>query len=165
MNTGNDEDWKTHTILQKQYKKSVRKTRRDARRRYCEEIESVSEVSRLRKVLEKDPQAKLETLKKPDGSYTTSKLKMLNLLVQTHFPDCDVIRPESETNENDRQRPTWERWNEAVITVTKDRVHWTISSFSPFKSLGPDGIYPILLQEGRDFIVSRLVNIYKASLA
>jgi hypothetical protein len=151
--------------LQKKYKKSVRKVKREAWQRFCEELESVSDVSRLRKALDRDPQAKLEVLKKTDGGFTASKLETLDLLVQTHFPDCVVAGIGGEEYEIEWSRPTWEKWDEAAKVVTKDRVYWAISSFSPYKSPGPDGIYPILLKEGGELIINRLVYIYRACLA
>ena len=164
-NTGMDEDWKEHSKLQKQYKKSVRKAKREAWQKFCEELESVSDVSRLRKALDRDPQATLEVLRKPDGGYTSSKMETLNLLVQTHFQDCNITGTGSVVDEQNRSRPTWERWQVAANTVTKDRINWAIASFSPYKSPGPDGIYPVLLQQGGEPIANRLVEIYRASLA
>lgn len=142
MNTGREEDWKTHALLQSQYKKSVKKTKSEAWGKYCEELERVSDVSRLRKALEKDPQARLEVLKKPDGQFTSSKLQTLDLLIQTHFPDCDTTVLDGEEEVQTCPRPTWERWNEADETVTEGKVYWALSSFSPYKSPGPDGIFP-----------------------
>jgi hypothetical protein len=49
--------------------------------------------------------------------------------------------------------------------VTYRRVEWTIDSFAPYKSPGKDGIFPALLQEGREIVIPYLVRIIRASLS
>ena len=44
------------------------------------------------------------------------------------------------------------------------RVRWALKSFNPFKSSGPDGIYPVLLQRAGDLIIRPLVRLARASL-
>ena len=44
------------------------------------------------------------------------------------------------------------------------RVTWALKSFYPFKSPGPDGIYPVLLQKGEQPIIWPLVRLARASL-
>ena len=43
-------------------------------------------------------------------------------------------------------------------------VNEAIKSFSPFKSSGPDGIFPALLQKGAEYIVPHLAVIFTACL-
>jgi len=56
-------------------------------------------------------------------------------------------------------------WQVAVRIVTYRRVEWTIDSFAPYKSPGVDGIFPALLQEGREILIPYLIKIYRACLA
>jgi hypothetical protein len=49
--------------------------------------------------------------------------------------------------------------------VTYRRVEWAIVSFAPNKSPGVDGIFPALLQEGREVVIPYLVRIFCAWLA
>ncbi len=63
---------------------------------------------------------------------------------------------------DDRVRPDWAP-GESIIST--DRVRWAVSMFSPFKSPGTDGIYPVLLQKSLDMIIDRVVTIFKACLA
>ena len=53
----------------------------------------------------------------------------------------------------------------AAGIITYSRVEWTISSFAPYKSLGMDGIFLALLQEGREILILYLVRIFRACLA
>jgi hypothetical protein len=39
-------------------------------------------------------------------------------------------------------------WELAAKVLYSNGVGWAIKSFEPYKALGTDGIYPILLQEG-----------------
>jgi hypothetical protein len=53
----------------------------------------------------------------------------------------------------------------ATTFVTHGRVAWAIDSFAPYKSPGMDGIFPALLQEGREALVPYLFRIFRACLA
>ena len=48
--------------------------------------------------------------------------------------------------------------------IARDRVKWAISSFEPFKSPGPDDIFPALLQNAGDILYEYLVDMYKNCL-
>jgi hypothetical protein len=54
-----------------------------------------------------------------------------------------------------------------VVTkvVTVRRVVWALESFVPYKSPGMDGIFPALLQEGREVLIPYLVRIFRTCLA
>jgi len=49
--------------------------------------------------------------------------------------------------------------------VTYRRVEWSIDSFAPYKSPGVDGIFPAMLQKGREVVLPYLVRIFCACLA
>jgi hypothetical protein len=49
--------------------------------------------------------------------------------------------------------------------ITYPRVEWAIDSFTPYKSPGMDGIFPALLQRGREILILYLVKIFRACLA
>jgi len=44
-------------------------------------------------------------------------------------------------------------------------VEWALDSFAPYKRQGADGIFPALLQEGREVLLPHLVRIFRACLA
>ena len=48
--------------------------------------------------------------------------------------------------------------------LTKDKIHWAIQSFSPYKSAGEDEIFPALLQKSIDIIWLRLQKLFRESL-
>ena len=49
-------------------------------------------------------------------------------------------------------------WLVAARIVTHRRAGWVIDSFAPYKSSGRDGIFPALLQEGREVLIPYLVG-------
>jgi hypothetical protein len=53
----------------------------------------------------------------------------------------------------------------AAKIVTYKRVWWAIDTFVPYKSPGMDGIFPALLQEGREVLIPYLIRIFHACLA
>lgn len=157
-------DWSAHAETQKEYKAAINEARLEEWQNFCEELENVSEVSRLRKALERDPRAKLEVLRKPDGDFTMSSEETLDLLIQTHFPECTIVTEVTEDT-SDRNRASAESFNYANQMVTREKVRWAIKSFSPYKSPGPDGIYPVLLQEGFEVLEDYIRVIYRACIA
>jgi hypothetical protein len=54
-------------------------------------------------------------------------------------------------------------WRVAARIITYRRVEWAIESLTPYKSPGMDGIFPALLQEGREILIP--VRIFRACLA
>jgi hypothetical protein len=56
-------------------------------------------------------------------------------------------------------------WRLAGKVVYPSGVEWAIKTFEPYKAPGIDGIYPILLQEGLEYLVGPLTKIFRASIA
>jgi hypothetical protein len=56
-------------------------------------------------------------------------------------------------------------WGVVVEVVTYRRVEWAINSFSPYKSLGVEGIFLALLQQGWRIVIPYLVKIFLVCLA
>ena len=136
----------------------IRTAKRDSWRKYCESLTEQSETSRIRKLLSKDP-IPLGMITKGDGTWTESSGEAIELLLQTHFPGClDVgtsidgytMNSDPTTNLSD--------------IVTQDRIIWAMGSFEPYKSPGPDGIYPKLIQEVLTELIPWLMDIYISSL-
>jgi hypothetical protein len=56
-------------------------------------------------------------------------------------------------------------WLVATRIITYRRVEWAISSFAPYKNTGLGGIFPVLLQKGREILIPYLIRIFRACLA
>jgi len=49
--------------------------------------------------------------------------------------------------------------------ISYDKLKWAVFSFQPYKSPGNDGIIPIMLQQGFELLVGKLLMLLRASLA
>ncbi|CAK1600286.1 unnamed protein product [Parnassius mnemosyne] len=163
MNTSMDEDWLLYKKAKSEYKKCIRYRRSIGWRKFCGNIETCKQANRIRNILAKQNTSGSMSLKKPDGSYSTSPDEAQRILIETHFPGCCVTQ---EANRHDDiLTSTAEDWNLAQRVVTMDKIHWAIHSFLPYKAAGPDGIFPALLQWGGKALIVRLAAIMRACLA
>jgi hypothetical protein len=53
----------------------------------------------------------------------------------------------------------------AAKVVTYRRMEWVIDSIVLFKSPGEDGIFPAVLQQGREILIPYLIKTFRAWLA
>jgi hypothetical protein len=56
-------------------------------------------------------------------------------------------------------------WRLAARVVAYRRVEWAVDYFALYKTPGMDGIFPTLLQEGREPVIPYLVRIFHACLS
>jgi hypothetical protein len=77
-----------------------------------------------------------------------------------------VLYPSKNNQHQNEQQEI--RWNKEDINleeiVNQQSITSAIKSFQPFKSPGPDNIYPALLQYGLEPLLPYLMNLYKSSL-
>jgi hypothetical protein len=92
-----------------------------------------------------------------------SEVETLELLLTTHFPNSEVTREFPAPAAALLARHS--NWRLAAQVVTCRRVEWAIDSFAPYKSLGMDGIFPALLQQGREAVTPYLIIIFCACLS
>jgi hypothetical protein len=108
-------------------------------------------------------------LKKLSGEHKMTGKETLEVLLQTHFPESNIINPQDECNPqnpiNLNQRATMGDWQTSNRIINYNRVSWAISSFDAYKSPGPDGIFPALLQQGKEDFVPVLGRLYRANLS
>ncbi|XP_043481640.1 uncharacterized protein LOC122510802 [Leptopilina heterotoma] len=159
--------WSDFTKMRDDYRNEVRKAKQDSWNAFCSSMKKGKETARLDKLLAKNPDAILGTLMLPDGTFSESDDGTLACLVQEHFPGFSrsgegTSDPEPPTNlPQDDYRS---RRQLANRIVTAERIRWATESFSPYKSPGPDGVYPVLLQRAIDEAVGPLVRLARASL-
>ncbi|XP_020296454.1 uncharacterized protein LOC109861288 [Pseudomyrmex gracilis] len=107
-------------------------------------IESVPEEFRLHRILSLDHCPQLGCLKLPTENVTEEATDTLKHLMEVYFPSFDhniqPCRPKPR-----EYKP--KDWRLAAEVVLPKGVEWAVKTFSPYKSPGPDGIYPVLLQE------------------
>ena len=151
----------------KAYKKACRQAKRKSWREFCESVDGCSATARMHKILSKDNQEQVCSLRLPNGDYTSDEASLLSHLLVSHFPNCSTVTDDSL---NTVEVKEISNFTEAVIDKSGDitnleNIRWAVNSFSPFKSPGPDGILPILLQEGIETLVYPLHVIFSSCLA
>ena len=157
------QDWETFKDTQRRYKSAIKSSKKKSWRRFCENVESVPQLSRFHKIIGKDPEAGVGSLLLPSGEFTSSDKEALKLLLETHFPGSK----ESEEMQQRRPptRPVRTDWRLASSIVKYDLTKWAVMSFSPYKSAGEDGVFPALLQEGQELVLLPMVRIFRSCLA
>jgi len=162
MRRKDSESWEAYKASKRELKKTLRHSKRESWRNFCSSVEGISEVCRLQKMVSKDPVASLGLIRKADGTMTESVGESLGTLMGAHFPES--FRSDNHWRSIHKIASREEK-SEAEGIVTLNGVRSAIKAFQPFKSPGPDGIFPALLQWGCDLIAPYMVNIFRACLA
>jgi len=109
---------------------------------FCSDIKKTTDVASLWKILSKTA-APLGYLQKANGSWSDSSKESLDLLLDGHPPE----RGAGEGIELD--------------PLLSDRnMKWSIHSFKPYKSPGPDGISPAHIQQAGQIAINWLKKIF-----
>lgn len=156
--------WDAYRTLLTTYSKEIRKAKRASWRKYCEEVEHTSDAARLYRSLKASHQNPVGTIEREDGSHTETGRETLEILLASHFPDS-VAAPTEARPDGQQWKARRGDWNCAKRLIEPNHVRWAINSFDAIKAPGPDGILPLLLQEGEDVLVPHLVAVFQASLA
>jgi hypothetical protein len=118
-------------------------------------------ATRLQKTLSKGHSNGLGQLKRADGSYTDNMEETHKILMKVHFPgsvvDHQTPAPAVEYKRDSRA------YSLSGKLFTADKVKWAVDKFGPFKSPGPDRIFPALIQKSLEIIGPYLGAIFRAS--
>ena len=112
-------------------------------------------MARFRRMLPKDPKI-LGFVQKTDGTWNASRKETLEVLLNTHFINC--VDPDSYPLGVADPICNAGMMSDLEEMITRNRVKWAINSFEPFKSSGPDGIFPALLQHVGNILHELLVS-------
>jgi len=138
-------NWQNYKNELVSYKKAIRKAKRTAWQTFCSDIEKTTDAARLRKILSKTA-APLGYLQKANGSWSDSSKESSDLLLDGHFPGSQQTGhpPEREAGDGIELDP-----------LLSDRNNkWSIHSFKPYKSPGPDGITPAHTQQAGQIAIN-----------
>lgn len=144
-----------------EYKLAIRSSKRASWRKFCEEISTLPEASRLQKALKRDRRVADSPLIKNDQNFTKSDEEALEVLLETHFPACTVTTLPPGEDEGDAASVSLGQSIPNGL-VTLEKIKYAAESFSPFKSAGLDNIFPALLQHGLEIISAFLYEIFVA---
>lgn len=155
-------DWNNFQEARRDFKKKLRQAKRESWRKFCTEINSAKETSRLNKILAKTTAPSLGCIRREDGSLARSAEEVADTMLRAHFPGCVV----GETKPLPiHHTPTETDWCTARRMITPHRTHMAVKNFAPYKSPGADGIHAALLQWGAEVLVTHLVDIFRGCIA
>lgn len=158
--------WEQYREALTTYNKAIRKAKTESWRRFCEGLNDTPSSARNHKILSKEREQELGSIKRPDGTFTQTRRETLEILAQAHFPGSAIIQGQFDSNPgNEIKRPHKENWQFAKSIITPDAIRGAIGSFKPFKSPGVDGVYPALLQVGLEALLPYLITLFRASIA
>jgi ribonuclease HI len=140
----------------REYKEEIKASKGKGWQKFCTEMNNMNQMARVQKVIKLGKRDEIGSLKDNEGKYTTTPEDTLKVLLEKHFPD-----KEETGNEPDIDTNTGIDNFDVFNSITLESVKSSIGSFKPYKSPGIDGIYPILLQKGIEFLGKYIVEIYR----
>ncbi|XP_073821437.1 uncharacterized protein [Musca autumnalis] len=151
-------DWDAYKEAFNKYNSEIKKAKRKSWVCFSESIETEKDITRFRRMLSKDPKS-IASIKREDGTWTNSDLETLDLLAATHFPNCaDVSDPQSDPII--RNAATVDRSDIEEI-ISRPKIAWDLNTFKPYKSPGPDGIIPAMMQNASELLIPSLEKLIK----
>ena len=106
-------------------------------------------TARLAKLMRRNETVQLSNVLRPNGEFTESSVETINCLLDTLSPgsrEVNCSKAAEEPNDNTAVSPTHDEIVSSICSLEK--MERAINEFLPFKTPGPDGIYPVLLQKG-----------------
>ena len=139
---------------------TIRKSKRESFREMVRETDSVPEMSKLNKILDRKDTSKLGFVIKSDGACTTSTGETLEVMMREMFPGSDPITElDARSDMEGDPRPI-----DPLEWVTNSRIKEAIKLFKPHKAAGPDGLRPIVLQHLPEKAITFLRLLYTACI-
>ena len=143
-------------IAKRRLRYLIRKSKRESFRDLVRETESVSEMTRLNKILDKKESSALGFVRKADGTSTSSTQETLEVMMEENFPGCvHITDMDTRSNMEGDPRPV-----EPLEWIDNHRVREAFKMFKPHKAAGPDGLKPIVLQQLPEKAITFLTNAY-----
>ena len=151
-------DWEAFKQAQLIFKNSVRKAKRDSWQLFTKSVNSHCATTQLAKIMRPNETVQVSNVLRPNGEFTEPSVETMNCLLDTLASvsrEVNSSKAAEEPNDNTAESP---RHNEIVSSICSlEKLKRAINGFLPFKTPGPDGIYPVLLQKGWNSIR----NIYQ----
>ena len=149
MKTKQEEDWEAQKLALFYFKKTIRRAKQNSWHSFVESRNSQTPTARLVKIIRSNETVHGSNVIKHNGEFTKSSLETLNYLL-------DISSPGSQQTENLATRngladnPFMKPEDTEMIAniCSFERMETAINQFQPFKAPRPDGLYPVLLQQG-----------------
>jgi hypothetical protein len=101
-------NWTDYKRTLNDYNKALRQAKAQSWRRHYEEIEKAPECARLQRILSKDGQSAVSSLRLENGEYTKTEQETLEELLRVHFPGSKIIlKPSGGWDSLALESPKW----------------------------------------------------------
>ena len=148
------------------FKNAVRKAKRDSWRLFTESMNSHCAAARLAKLMSRNETVQVSNVLRPNGKFTESSVETMNFLLDTLAPGSREVNcskaAEEPNNNNTAVLPTHDEIVSSICSL--ENMEKAINEFLPFKTPGPGGIYPVLLQKGWNSIRNIYQTIFQMCL-
>ena len=159
-----EKDWEAFKQAQSCFKYAVRKAKRDSWRLFTESMNSHCATARLAKLMRRNETVQVSNVLRPNGEFTKSTAETKNCLLGTLAPESREVSY-NQTAEEPHENIALTMDDEIVSSICSlEKMERAINKFRPFKTPGPDGIYPVLLQQGCNCIRNIYQNIFQTCL-
>ena len=146
------------------YKKELKKAQTESWQKFCSETDNLSAVAKLQRLMKMGKMADIGTLRRADGTFTTTTEETLSELIDTLIPSRDTDDITYDCNEFFTELNK-DLTQDDIDHIVNDRtIIAAVRGFKPFKAPGMDGIYPVLLQRGIDILLPHLKKMFKLSI-
>ena len=128
-------------------------------------MNSRTPTARLLKIIRRNETVRVSNLIKLNGEFTKSPLKTLNYLLGISSPGSQQTK--NNATRSDLVNNPFMRSEDTEMIANLclfERMEAAINEFQPFKALGPDRLYPVLLQKGWNQLKEYYHVIFQACL-
>ena len=144
----------------KNYKTEIKVSKAKSWQKFCTDMNDINSTARVHKLLKMGKREDIGSLKKDNGEFTTTPKETLETLLNTHFPDD----PNNHQNSTTHEKHSGNGKLDIDKVINRESVKAALLSFKPYKSPGMDGIFPVLLQQGMEYLLDLIVEIYRDCL-
>ena len=151
------------SVAKKSYAKNIRHAKRASWYEFVQNIDSPKNISKFNKIINKNNRQEIGLLKSADGVYARSIKDSINLLMETHLPECEPpteTRSPLEENNVLTDKIIYDMNFDSFIEEKK--VKMAFATFKSGTAPGLDGIKFQALQLIGDDGIKRITNLYKA---
>ena len=149
LKSNNPEHRKLYRENLTKFSKECSKAKTNHWRQTTTELTEIKDVARVQKFFEGKIAKPIDSIRRPDGKFTSSEDETLTELMKFHLPQCSAYA-DNEDRDSDEYNPIPLNSLEIkqILNCTEiDKIKWAINSFLPFKSPGEDQIFPVCFRE------------------
>ena len=143
------------------YYKAISRCKRRSWQEFCSNLSSVTEVSRLTRILEGKSSSRQIGILKENGRYVDSPEDALRILLDTHFPDHQVFVEHGGKASLVGEDGAGADEKEVTSFIDGLKVRSAFMSFGPKKAPGPDELTPVVLQNLPTEMYDRIAKLYR----